>query len=125
MGKLISELKVPSIILGGGGYNATSVACAWTSMMYGLVKPEQDLSDGLEIPVHEHIDRYAPYYNLFYPRMPTLIEEKNDSDKVASTITNMLNDLKLTVEASARQGRSGKRFRSLCSEPCNAINENK
>ena len=56
--KLVIGFKIPSVLLGGGGYDPYRCAVTWTRCT--AVATDRELSEW--IPEHTYWDRYAPLY---------------------------------------------------------------
>ncbi|MES1902716.1 MAG: hypothetical protein MHPSP_001779, partial [Paramarteilia canceri] len=52
--------RIPILILGGGGYNATECAKCWTKILARL--SGQEIQNN--IPFHDFIELYSPSYEL-------------------------------------------------------------
>merc|ERR1712176_1038028 len=57
---ILSALDLPTIILGGGGYNAIDTAKCWTK----IVSIAANIRLSNDIPFHANFDQYAPHYLL-------------------------------------------------------------
>ena len=71
---------LPLLMLGGGGYDSPSAACAWTAAVAGVLGcttlPE-------DVPDHEYLDRYGPLYSMATPgRMRSLAPDLNNVQQV-------------------------------------------
>merc|ERR1712130_280984 len=57
---IITQMDVPTIILGGGGYNPIDTAKCWTK----IVSIAANIRLSNDVPFHDNFDRYAPHYLL-------------------------------------------------------------
>lgn len=89
----------------------TGAACAWTALMSGLLNPTREFSKDVDIPDHEYIDRYTPFFSLSCPGKPLLAKEKNNPDVVATAITSLLAELAEAIDRSMKDGCSRKHRR--------------
>ncbi len=81
--KYVKSFKIPTIVLGGGGYTIKNVARCWTYETSLLV--DSPISN--DLPMNDFIDFFGPDYKL-HPNISTKIENQNtraylDSLKVA------------------------------------------
>ena len=87
--KKVVDLKLPLILLGGGGYVPTNVARAWaycTLIALGIEPP-------LEIPEHEHWPLYQPGFDLLLPQFNV-----KDCNLENNYISNLLGQLTKNIE---------------------------
>lgn len=88
--KSIVDTNIPTIFLGGGGYNFANTARLWCSITGLLAK--QDLKR--DIPEHEHFLKYGPDYeigiNSGHIRNKNSIESMNKIlERVAENLRNV------------------------------------
>eukprot|EP00466_Bigelowiella_natans_P012169 jgi/Bigna1/68869/fgenesh1_pg.7_\ len=98
----VLKLGIPTLLLGGGGYDPKSVARCWTL----LTAAAAQIALNQQIPEHEYSERYAPSFELHTKAHPTRpnANKKVDMAKLSSdirmyllkmdrrTIENNLND---------------------------------
>ncbi|KAM9501445.1 histone deacetylase 8 isoform 2-T2 [Clarias gariepinus] len=83
----VLEWKLPTLLLGGGGYNLANTARCWTYLTGTVL--EQTLSS--EIPDHEFFTEYGPDYTLEIS--PSCRPDRNESqqlERVISTIKEVV-----------------------------------
>lgn len=89
--KNIIDTNIPTIFLGGGGYNFANTARLWCSIT-GLLVKRQLKND---IPEHDHLMCYGPDYELQISE--GLIKNKNTAEyvnKITNTIIDNLNQIR-------------------------------
>ncbi|CAF0915018.1 unnamed protein product [Brachionus calyciflorus] len=88
----ILSTKIPTIFLGGGGYNFANSAKLWCKLTSVIVG--QELNN--DIPEHEYFLKYAPDYELNIGSGKNKNENTMEYiDKVVSTINNNLSNIKI------------------------------
>lgn len=85
--KRILDWNVPTLFVGGGGYNSANTARCWTtvtSTILGLKLPES-------IPEHDFFTEYGPAFEL--PVSEGLKKDQNTSEYLCSVVENVTNNL--------------------------------
>lgn len=85
--KLIVDKKIPSIFLGGGGYNLANAARLWCSIT-GLLMKKKLAND---IPEHENFLLYGPEYELH--TSSSLIKNKNTQSHAERILTKAFENI--------------------------------
>ncbi len=85
--KLIIDKKIPSIFLGGGGYNFANTSRLWCSIVGILTKKKL----AKDIPEHENFLNYGPEYELQTSK--GLIKNNNSSEDVQNTLNRIIENL--------------------------------
>jgi len=80
----VLKLGIPTLLLGGGGYDPKSVARCWTL----LTAAAAQIALNQQIPEHEYSERYAPSFELHTKAHPTRpnANKKVDMAKLSSDI---------------------------------------
>jgi len=85
--KIVRNLDLPLLVLGGGGYSLKNVARTWTYNTAILTNREIDEI----LPIHEYINYYYPDYKLdIQPKNMTNLNTKQYLDSIKKTIFNNL-----------------------------------
>lgn len=71
-----AALKRPLLLLGGGGYDPTSTARAWTAATAAAIGPYVEAQLPQDIPDHAHFEKYGPDFKLHTTATPT--PDRND-----------------------------------------------
>mmetsp|Transcript_30602 Transcript_30602/g.74450 ORF Transcript_30602/g.74450 Transcript_30602/m.74450 type:complete len:427 (-) Transcript_30602:255-1535(-) len=82
--------KLPTLVLGGGGYTMRNVARCWTYET--AVVLGEELQD--ELPYNEYYEYYAPDFTLHFPTNPTM-ENLNTRQYIDSVKQQVLENLRL------------------------------
>lgn len=91
--KLIIAKQVPTIFLGGGGYNFANTSRLWTSII-GILTSKKLAND---IPEHDDFLSYGPDYEL--NTTPGLIKNKNNPERINEIVNRILENLeKINIE---------------------------
>lgn len=85
--KLIIDKKIPTIFLGGGGYNFANTSRLWCSIIGILVKKK--LSK--DIPEHENFLKYGPDYELHMSK--GLIKNSNSLEDAENILKKTIANL--------------------------------
>jgi histone deacetylase 8 len=91
--KLIIDTKIPTIFLGGGGYNFANSSRLWCKIA-GMLTQNQQLKN--DIPEHDQFLHYGPDYELSTAR--GLIKNKNTQeyiDEVSNFVCQNLSNIKI------------------------------
>ena len=79
-----AALKRPLLLLGGGGYDPTSTARAWTAATAAAIGPYVEAQLPEDIPDHAHFGDYGPDFKLHTTANPT--PDKNDEAYAAKLV---------------------------------------
>ncbi|CAH1775409.1 unnamed protein product, partial [Owenia fusiformis] len=86
--KMVKDLGLPLLVLGGGGYTVKNVARCWASETAVLIN--EDVNN--ELPMNEYLEYFAPDFSL-HPDILTKIENLNTKqylDSVKQTVQEHL-----------------------------------
>lgn len=84
--------QVPTMFLGGGGYNLANTARLWTSIVDLLVSGGNSLGLNNDIPDHDAFFlEYAPSYEMRIE--PGCLRNKNTPDYVQSVLGTVMTNL--------------------------------
>lgn len=87
--KLVVDKNVPTIFLGGGGYNFANTSRLWCSITSLLVNTQAKLSN--DIPEHEYFLDYSPDYELNINK--GVIKNKNNQAFINSLVNRIIENL--------------------------------
>ena len=91
----VLQLELPTLLLGGGGYNHTDTAKLWTQLTGEALRVHPSL-DGSDIPEHEHFELYGPDFALSVAEMPVL--NQNTMEEVTVAVEHLCDNLKCLSE---------------------------
>lgn len=88
--KLVVDKNVPTIFLGGGGYNLANTSRLWCSIT-SLLANNNEFKLNNDIPEHEYFLEYSPDYELNINK--SLIKNKNNQAFINSLVNRIIENL--------------------------------
>eukprot|EP00190_Bangiopsis_sp_CCMP1999_P004825 CAMPEP_0198733348 /NCGR_PEP_ID=MMETSP1475-20131203/45008_1 /TAXON_ID= ORGANISM="Unidentified sp., Strain CCMP1999" /NCGR_SAMPLE_ID=MMETSP1475 /ASSEMBLY_ACC=CAM_ASM_001111 /LENGTH=391 /DNA_ID=CAMNT_0044496633 /DNA_START=183 /DNA_END=1358 /DNA_ORIENTATION=+ len=95
--KFVKSFGIPTLVLGGGGYNIRSVARCWAYETSVLL--DTKISD--KIPYNDYWDYFAPYFNLHIPEIN--IENQNTKEYLDKLKVKIMENLRCLTSAPSVQ----------------------
>ena len=90
--QLVIDKNIPTIFLGGGGYNFANTSRLWTSITNLIVNNGNNNNQlNNDIPEHEYFLEYKPDYELNIS--PGLIKNKNIQSDVNTMVNKIIENL--------------------------------
>ena len=86
--RYVKSKGIPLLVTGGGGYTVRNVARTWTYETAILL--DEDLDD--ELPYHEYMGYYGPYYKLHIP--PANMENLNTDEQLETIKQSIIESLR-------------------------------
>ncbi|KAJ2026667.1 Histone deacetylase 8, partial [Coemansia sp. S610] len=83
--------KLPTLLLGGGGYNSANAARCWTRLT-AVAAGEQDIAASEDIPEHAYLNDYAPAFDMATDA--TLAADDNTEESTAKVVSAVLAAIK-------------------------------
>ncbi|KAK3567654.1 hypothetical protein QTP86_020402 [Hemibagrus guttatus] len=111
----VLEWKLPTLLLGGGGYNLANTARCWTYLTGTVL--EQTLSS--EIPDHEFFTEYGPDYTLEIS--PSCRPDRNESQQLERVISTIKGNCYDDNQSCTKHNCYGPTLHSCCTPQSSAI----
>ncbi|KAJ2683419.1 Histone deacetylase 8 [Coemansia spiralis] len=83
--------KLPTLLLGGGGYSSANAARCWTRLT-AVAAGEQDIAASEDIPEHAYLNDYAPAFDMATDA--TLAADDNTEESTAKVVSAVLAAIK-------------------------------
>lgn len=87
--QFLLDTKIPSIFLGGGGYNLANTARLWTQLTSLICNNKMKLNN--DIPEHDYYLNYSPDYELNV-NSSRQIRNENSDDYIKSILNTLVNN---------------------------------
>ncbi|CAH8868867.1 unnamed protein product [Trichobilharzia szidati] len=98
--RMVKELGLPLLVLGGGGYTVRNVARCWAYETAVLLDQEEEISN--ELPYSPYIEFFYPDYTL-HPDLTTKLDNANTRQYIEALRVTVHDNLKQLVHAPSVQ----------------------
>ncbi|KAJ2812284.1 Histone deacetylase 8 [Coemansia furcata] len=85
--QVVLAWELPTLLLGGGGYNNANAARCWTRLT-AVAAGEQDIAASTDIPEHAYLNDYAPTFDMAIDA--TLAADENTDESIEATISAVI-----------------------------------